>query len=285
MNKISTTLSCYDVIEQRVFFIQVDIYEKYIQSEIINIHMYFSNISILEQQEYQGEYGTLNNDDMNSFILNRITSGYYNYNLFASHTHKKLHHTSRRTYFKQIINVPFDINDENYIIPLTIDVYTVNGVPFYDNVSYNHTLFPEYTCIKINKLIDTDEYDTIILDLLAKEESKSSDVAIEVHCKMICRIDLYVMDVFCKCKVEMHGYDKYIDTSTIKYFDINVLCLIESFTNPIEWSFDGDTRTDRVDYIEEWNEIKQSLIDRIHDGYYNYELAYKSLNLVTRSTK
>lgn len=138
------------------------------------------------------------------------------------------------------------------------------SLSYYKNLSINdikEDFFPK------GKICDIDNtYSNISYDLLNRYKYST--------CSMICMVDLYVIYVQCECRMLNDEFIK----PKIEYFDICFLCQVDSFTHPCEWSTEGDYRFPSCK--DEWEENKSYIIDRIYEGYYDYELGYKAFDLV-----
>lgn len=182
--------------------------------------------------------------------------------------------------FEKKIDVEFYVGSKEYSILTTFKVRYIDE--WFDD--------DDYELISIDKSVPQDIKEQFIIQYNTKELHNSISNKINVpitlddlkytwaysKCEMITCIDVTTLCAWCDCKMKI--VDGKFDTSSLYYFNINAACLVQPFSHPTIWSIEGDTSTE--EFKEEWEWIKSKLIEQIHNGKYNYELAYKSFHLL-----
>jgi hypothetical protein len=168
---------------------------------------------------------------------------------------------------KKIINVDFNhkllkhitIDDVQYKIMVKYregnyigyEIISIDKTPvfIYSQINQSHLQKIEYECsspITLDDVIDTYAYG---------------------FCSMICNIEQYTLYVECECKIRIIN-NQFVETD-LEYFDINIKWMEQLYSNYRDWS----------EHIQNPS-IARLVLQRIDQGFYNYELAYKTFDLI-----
>jgi hypothetical protein len=181
---------------------------------------------------------------------------------------------------ERTIDVDFYFEGEIYLIPITFKVTLSNGSCIdYTMVSFNSTIYNQ----DINEhFLNQYESGKLHYAILYKLEQPLTpddfkDTWIYSKCDMFVNHNEWMLNVWCDCKIKV--VEGQFDKSNIKYDNIQVSCLVEPFSHPAIWSMEGDYRYGN-EFDDDWNWIKNMIEERVHAGEFNYELAFKSFQLI-----
>lgn len=180
--------------------------------------------------------------------------------------------------FEKKIDVEFYVGSKEYSIPVIF------------KVRYIDEWCDDFELMSIDESVPQDIKEQFIIQYNIKELHNSISNKINVPitlddfkdtwvystCEMITCIDVTTLCAWCDCKMKV--IDGKFYTSSLHYFNVNAACLVQPFSHPTIWSVEGDSSTEELK--DEWEWIKSKLTEQIHNGKYNYELAYKSFGLL-----